>query len=885
MTTLGQTNQRTCPLVRTTSFSRPLQSHNNISNEERRGRNIPLKLITPVAHGKVRNGPGSSALTKTSISDCSTQFSSIWSHNCEADQDDDLYNLTEDESVVVPLAASASVKKEAAKIKSKYPGLIIPPPEQWPTPPRWAKQPTSTLAPASIAQQSLSPTRAPAANKSRPLRRIPSRTSTPSLDGSLTSEELAMSSCPSTPEVLSYSPKPDEWTAPAQLDAEAYAVLCQLAASSGRGSNNSSPRTSPAIPQEAFAEMSEIARECAGRPQRRSLGVAPLFTSSDPVSALSVPSPSTFFGSLHPTTRQTWCVGGTPPPPSTGTAERFYTLPWKNESPLAERRPIQETRPNATRKDSLFSTIEGIEATEITDNAFTAASQQNDDSGDRTKLWLHSQWAWMAHESVEVPADKLRSCFSPETITPSTPKTTAPDTASFFENTPSSKKSVRFLESVPEAEEPKEEQFINEAEPLFLQGFCYATTRSKSKDTFLQRQARAEASHMFSSTRPGRHSAQLRGEFEIKDVKQSAPSRPISKLVQTPTEDDEFKSTIASVERERQALDQVMPSVWELQAARQVFGSHLIAQPIAEQLKSRSNMRILDYGGGASCDWAWAVALQYRTSTVFTVTSSPIQPSTPLSGPPNHRIVRSNSPISLPFPDNHFDLVSARSLHTMLHTRFPDPDKFPGIDEYDFVLHEFMRVLKPGGFFEYQLMDAELLQPGPLGTALGSEFATSLRQCSYDPQASRYFLPRLRNVGFSDVKRAWFVLPTADVVPTWIDRGKTSGAGSTCPTPATSRTWTPRHGRKDSAVSTVQDSAPCATLPETPVVGSTESVRAMTGLMGARAWERWIVTLQREVGGDEEGMLGRVNRALEEGGRVGAGWKCLVGWARKSERE
>jgi len=87
-----------------------------------------------------------------------------------------------------------------------------------------------------------------------------------------------------------------------------------------------------------------------------------------------------------------------------------------------------------------------------------------------------------------------------------------------------------------------------------------------------------------------------------------------------------------------------------------------------------------------------------------------------------------------------------------------------------------------------------------------------------------------------------------------------------------------------------------------PLTGSTEDVRAMTGLVGSRAWERWMVKLAREMGTDEFKSVERIGRALEvgdDGGggaggdsggassgamvgmRQGMGWRCLLGWARK----
>ena len=69
---------------------------------------------------------------------------------------------------------------------------------------------------------------------------------------------------------------------------------------------------------------------------------------------------------------------------------------------------------------------------------------------------------------------------------------------------------------------------------------------------------------------------------------------------------------------------------------------------------------------------------------------------------------------------------------------------------------------------------------------------------------------------------------------------------------------------------------------EPPLTGSTVNAKAMTGLVGARAWEKWMLKLTREMGGDEEKTLKRIGCALEEGGKGNTGWKCLMGWARKA---
>ena len=56
----------------------------------------------------------------------------------------------------------------------------------------------------------------------------------------------------------------------------------------------------------------------------------------------------------------------------------------------------------------------------------------------------------------------------------------------------------------------------------------------------------------------------------------------------------------------------------------------------------------------------------------------------------------------------------------------------------------------------------------------------------------------------------------------------------------------------------------------------------MTGLVGARMWEQWILRLNGEMGRSEERCLEGVAKALEEGGKGNGAWRCLVGWAQKA---
>jgi hypothetical protein len=57
----------------------------------------------------------------------------------------------------------------------------------------------------------------------------------------------------------------------------------------------------------------------------------------------------------------------------------------------------------------------------------------------------------------------------------------------------------------------------------------------------------------------------------------------------------------------------------------------------------------------------------------------------------------------------------------------------------------------------------------------------------------------------------------------------------------------------------------------------------VTGLLGARLWEQWVYKLAREMEGEEAELkvLEQVCGVLEQGGKVGSGFGCLLGVCRK----
>jgi SAM-dependent methyltransferase len=222
-----------------------------------------------------------------------------------------------------------------------------------------------------------------------------------------------------------------------------------------------------------------------------------------------------------------------------------------------------------------------------------------------------------------------------------------------------------------------------------------------------------------------------------------------------------------------------------------------------------------------------------------------------IRGPANHRSVEVLKLWSLPYADNSFDVISARSLFTHLKNEKPLGQ---ALDEYDLCLEECRRCLKPGGYLEFFLLDSEILSSGPRGTAASVEFSFSLKTRGYDPVPTKNWLGRVRRAGFDDIKRAWTFLPMGT---------------SYRETPPLPETPPPDDSTFD----------PTSVEAVHGPVGSTADAASMTGLVGSWAWEQWMLKLQTEMG--KEQLLEGVGSVLEEGKSTGAGWRSLSGWARK----
>jgi SAM-dependent methyltransferase len=766
---------------------------------------------------------------------------------------DSLYDITDDEAEV-PLKISASVKKVVAgsRTSSRYPSIVIPSPSTWPT---IEKLQSAMSAIPQTSAQLLSPSKQALSLITSHNLQVPLRPTTPSLDGSLTSEEMDRLSCPSTPDIQARPASAvDEW-GPVQLDYQALETLHHL----GRSSADEAHEQEIAQVIDAQAgEMQEVSRPSLG------LTIPALPTqneseASTPLSALSIPSPGGFFSSLHSTARHTWSMApkAQESAPNTSTAENFYSLPWE------ARRNTMNTARMSTLAGSTLDGFEGglapkptlplspqedLEVKEINpsktifeyNESYNAELQKLTTVNiERTSHWLEEQ------DELQAALRDMSDLGSPRSTNGTHSRKSSIEKVS-------RKKSVKFadeLEQSPKDETPKKNE-------TYIQGFHYIREKSHQDDAFIHRQTRAEAMHVHRRCNPESHRDQLLGKFELLDKVRPAPPRPVSEFyMNDPTV---LKERIARAQTERQALDQLAPSTWVLQALKQLNNGKLVSKAAHRCITRSSNPRILDVGGVPTNDWAWQVASDYSYATVTTVYTAGQNLTENVAGPDNHKHMVVPNWWTMPFPSGHFDVISARSLYELLKTNKP---LGRSADEYDLCIKECFRCLKPGGVLDFSLIDADIMHAGRQAQTMGVEFGFNLKTRGYDAAPTKSFIPRLNKAGFKDVQRMWMVLPMGKTAANWRDT-LAVGADSK------------EEERSISPDGEVQ-------VADAPVFGTTADAAMMTGVVGSWMYERWMLKMQTEMGKDEEKLLEGVVNVLEEGAQQGSGWRYLTGYARK----
>ena len=826
---------------------------------------------------------------------------------------------------------------------------------------------TSPIAPTPSAQVPMSPAIMSFMQKqlASPL---PPASAPPSLDGSMTSEQLShisitpsSDSAPPTPIIGPSDESNGEWDG-IRLQPDALATLHSLSRSdAGSNDGNDGPERVLEVPVAAppAEEMSEspslqpfLRLLTSGLP-RHTVPFSPVHQRSlAGLTRLEIPSPGGFFSGLSPRTRHTWHMPGMTPvdsahPPTSGTAEQFYRLPWNNEAapmpqvsrlrdrplhlptdeksdspveqvievaapaasedpvtafrvqntPVTAKRVVTETIVESDDAAELAelsvidlpepieasSPVEEVIATEIVNDYLAIDAEKMQQAAlsclDRTELWLMAQRSYLngvadlTENAEEIPSPTPED-EAPEVLPKEEDQQMTVSTLSLPR-----KKTVRFSEGIKSPAAPRilPAKLLHQ-ESAYYRAFTDLIIRSHTTDIFASRLPRFEALQAQRLLIRDSHRNQLLGKYQLTVVPQSAKKRMSTNVVRGDDAivDDPEKMR---AEKDADALRQMAMTTWHVAALKLLNGGRLISAPVHKRLARMSRMapgpdgvcrdraRILDLGGQATCDWAWHAALQYPNTKVYSVTTKAIRQlsNANIRGPSNHRQVAVEKLTRLPFDDCQFDLVRASELYSIL--KFVGEN---GEDEWETCLQECYRVLKPGGYLEFNVLDSDIVNAGPLGNAKSVEFGFSLQTLGYDPAPTKMFLGRLERAEFCDIRRAWVCLPVGP-------------RPESLTKPAVSR---------DSNGSII----PTVSL-DAIVHGSTDNIAALTGLVGSWSWERWLLRAEMEkTAGDlrlvdtvtaspalhEAGKsLDGVHAIVEEGRATGAAWRMLRGYARK----
>jgi SAM-dependent methyltransferase len=767
---------------------------------------------------------------------------------------------------------------------------------------------------------------------------IPRISAPPSLDGSINSEEMAQMSAPPTPMIGAQDSPDEEWSG-VHLQPGALETLQALSGSESEFEEE--PSQVIEVPQEMTEARQRLPRLITGAGLAR---VPSNRQSLADLTRLEIPSPGGFFSELSSASRRTWnSQPEDSNPPTSTTAENFYKVPWggstdrippppprplhlddlpsaivervielplnQNSEDLPTAIRVQETPvpitarripPTPKRAEAPVSETAVEEPTSPVDvneiiaeyDAEYAAKQVENAVShmDRTEMWLAAQRAYL--QGVVGFSDENEAVDEPE---PETKPEEIPEVPSLIaspepEKPEPKKKAVRFSEVVLKQDIPCSlPSKLLRQESSYYRAFTDYKVRACASDVFIHRHPRFEALQAQRVSLRDAHRNQLLGKFQLSVVPQSAKKRMSANVVRG---DDVIIDNPERLraDKEAEALSQMRMATWQVAATKLLNGGRLISAPVGKRLArqscmapgpdgvSRDRARILDLAGQGACDWAWHAALQYPNTKIYTVTTKAIRQlsNSNIRGPPNHRQVAVPTLAKLPFADNQFDLISARELHAVLKV-FGEH----GTDEWDACLRECMRVLKPGGYLEFSLLDADIMNAGPLGNAKAVEFHFALQTLGYDPSPTRSFLGRLRGAGFDEIRRAWVCLPVGPKRP---------------PRPAVSVTPATTATGGSARNSTSAASAKVHQL-EAIVSGSTENVAAITGVAAGWSWERWLLRAEMEKAAGElrladtvnpgeamreaGKMIADVHAVVDEGRAIGSCFRMLKGYARK----
>ncbi|RIA92171.1 hypothetical protein C1645_821068 [Glomus cerebriforme] len=163
--------------------------------------------------------------------------------------------------------------------------------------------------------------------------------------------------------------------------------------------------------------------------------------------------------------------------------------------------------------------------------------------------------------------------------------------------------------------------------------------------------------------------------------------------------------------------------------------------PLHHQL-SRGRVRVLEVGSCPSL-WTLNMASEYPSSTfiaienISTISAASFSKlssyySSKISEPRNATVLQTSSPfMSLPFPDETFDFVRHESsIITPLSQSLYNPLN---------TLNQMIRVLKPGGWMEFMIIEKQWYNLGPITQYIKNSYIEFLSSCGINYIECTYF--------------------------------------------------------------------------------------------------------------------------------------------------
>jgi SAM-dependent methyltransferase len=315
------------------------------------------------------------------------------------------------------------------------------------------------------------------------------------------------------------------------------------------------------------------------------------------------------------------------------------------------------------------------------------------------------------------------------------------------------------------------------------------------------------------------------------------------------------------------------------------FGRVLFS-PVHFELKDPNEDRVLVIDGLGK-DWSYYCALTYPEATVYDMgpdpssTTSSEGASEPWSTLSNHRhICHPSLGKTFPFPMHFFACVVLRF-----------PTALPS-SEHRFILSEAKRVLRPGGYLEFSVLDMDLVNMGNRarravrGLKMRMQVADesiSLRNISDEVMAG------IGRKGFVECNRCVVGVPVAGKLPSLDDvkHTMTKRKGSTASSSSNTNNSMPLPKGPKPEVS-FSDLLNATSSSESTDNGITDMVARVGRWWYSRCYESLVLPEAGEPGAAASGNLlktsiWRDQSLIDECEKRGTSFKLLIGYAKKPE--